>query len=361
MELSGIFGIQETLNEQNAMEIWGRCNGMLDQPGFGAVDILKKFNAEILCTSDELLADLSPHVSATQDQEIRVFPSLRGDSMLAFDQPAHRDWLEKLTIQTGIKISSLDDYQAALVEGLKRFEKAGCRLADHSLDAGFRFMDAEETAASVVFKEFIAGKEPGETELVLLQNHLLEFLGKEYAKRDWVLQLHIGAQRKTSSRLRKLAGSAGGYSTMGVSCDIGGLVRYFDRMESDGLLPRIILYTLNPTDYEAFATLTGSFAEDGLPGKIQFGPAWWYNDQYFGNRSQLQHLASHGVLSQFIGMTTDSRSVLSFSRHEYFRRILCDQLGEWVEAGIVPDDPELLSGMVKDVCYYNAKKWIFDE
>ena len=175
------------------------------------------------------------------------------------------------------------------------------------------------------------------------------------------MQLHIGAQRQTSTRLRQLAGPAGGYATIGPSCDIPGLCRFLDDLEKEGCLPRTILYPLNPADYAALATLTGSFAEDGVRGKIQLGPAWWYNDHALGIRQHLDALASYGLLSTFIGMTTDSRSLLSMVRHEYFRRVLCDWLGDQVQAGALPDDDQLLGPLVRAVAYENARRWLFPE
>lgn len=358
LELKRVFAIDEFLSEKNAGEIWGQCNAQLEREGFGTVDILKKFGAEVLCTSDDLLDDLAVHQKATAEQQIQVYPSLRGDSAVNIGQPGFKNWLEKLEMVTGHGINTWDDFKSAIVFRLDKFAEAGCRLADHSLDGGFKFEKSAEADAAGMFKNFMDGIIPNEEELAGYKNYMLHFLGTEYSKRNWALQLHIGAQRFTSSRLRNLAGAAGGFATMGNSCDIAGLCSFLDELEKKDGLPKIILYTLNPSDNEAFATLTGSFAEDGVPGKIQFGPGWWYNDQYGGIRKQLTDLASHGLLCQFIGMTTDSRSVFSFSRHEYFRRILCNLLAEWAENGNLPNDFEMLSKLVGDIGYYNSKKYI---
>jgi glucuronate isomerase len=356
LELKRIFGIDKILNKNNAVQIWEQCNMQLQQTGFGAVDILKKFNAEILCTSDDLLDDLSVHQKASADQQIKVYPSLRGDSAVNIEQPGFKNWLEKLKKITGQQIKTLDDFKSAIGIQLDKFSNAGCKLADHSLDGGFKFGKSAETDAAEIFKNLKNGNIPSKEELTGYKNYMLHFLGTEYSQRGMTLQLHSGAQRFTSSRLRKLAGPAGGYATIGNSCDIAGLCSFFDEMEKKDRLPKIILYTLNPSDNEAFATLTGSFSENGVPGKIQFGPGWWYNDQYEGIRQHLTTLSSYGLLSQFIGMTTDSRSVFSFSRHEYFRRILCNLLAEWVDRGKLPNDTDLLSILIKDICYNNSKK-----
>ena len=357
-ELKYVFGIENMLNERNAKEIWDICNKILAEKDWGARDLLKIWGTEVVCTSDDLLDDLSTHVQATRNGEgLKVLPSLRGDSMLSFCTPGYLPWLERLQAGFG-KIDSLDHYQQAIIQCLDVFQEAGCLLADHSLDAGFSFVETGLFEAEHIFKCILKAQVVSEQELVMIRSYLLSFLGVEYAKRGWTLQLHIGAQRRTSSRLRSLAGAAGGYACIGKACDVDSLCRFLDTLESAGHLPNLILYTLNPADNAVLATLTGSFAEDHIAGKVQFGPAWWYNDFMEGIRQQLSALSGYGLLSRFVGMTTDSRSILSFSRHDYFRRILCNMLGTWVEKGYVPHEPELLQQMVKDICYLNSKKMI---
>ena len=359
LELKRIFGIEEFLTDKNAAEIWENCSWQLKRPGFGATDILKKFSVEILCTSDDILDDVNIHKQATRNHEIGILPSLRGDSILNIDQPVYSEWFDRLRNQSNQNISSLEGYKSVITELLDKFSEANCHLADHSLDAGFMFYPPSESKAIIIFEKWMDKKELELNEVFLFKNYMLHFLGVEYARRGWVLQLHIGAQRFTSSRLRNLAGPAGGYGTIGNSCDISGLCSFLDELEKKESLPRIILYTLNPSDNETFATLTGSYSENGVPGKIQFGPGWWYNDQYEGIRCQITNLASYGLLSQFIGMTTDSRSVFSFSRHEFFRRILCNLIAEWVENGNLPNDYGLLSNLVTDISFSNCKNLIF--
>ena len=359
LELKHIFGIDELLSEQNAEAVWNHCNAKLQEEGFSAIDLLRKWNAETVCTSDDLLDDLTPHQKATGlNLGLTVLPSLRSDSMIAFETPGFAGWLAKLSESTGLEIRNLDQYKEAIVTKLNHFDAAGCRLSDHSLDGGFQFDFSIGTNPDQLFASHISGTQLSEKELNELKTLLLVFLGQEYGKRKWVMQLHIGAQRYTSSRLRKIAGPAGGYATIGQSCDIAGLCKFLDSLEQKEELPRTILYTLNPTDNAAFATSTGSFTEDGLAGKVQFGPAWWYNDHYDGMRQQLIALSSYGLLGHFIGMTTDSRSILSFSRHEYFRRLLCNLIGQWVENGHLPNDSSLLNQLVADISYNNSKKMI---
>lgn len=360
LELKRIFGIDEILAEKNAEEIWDTCNSQLKKNDFGALDILQKWKTEIVCTSDDLMDSLEPHKTATtKSAGVKVLPSLRGDSIVAFEDVSSA-WMEKFPGQFDV-IETLEDYKEAIIQRLDYFAASGCRLADHSLDAGFAFSLPSEEVAARLYTKYQSGAILTNEELILLKSHLLVFLGTEYFKRDWIMQLHIGAQRYTSSRLRKLGGSAGGYAGIGKSCDIEALCNLLDAMEQREQLPRTILYTLNPSDNAAFATLTGSFAEDGVAGKIQFGPAWWYNDHYEGIRQQLVTLSSYGLLSRFIGMTTDSRSLLSFSRHEYFRRVLCNLLGTWIEDGELPNDGDLMSQLIKDICYNNSLKFIFNK
>ncbi len=362
LELRRVFDIHEMLCPENAERIWQQCNEKLQDDAYRILPLVRCWNVERMCTSDDLLADLSPHQQVSEAyQDLDVRPSLRADALLAFDKPNFHPWLHTLTQQTGITIHSLEDYQEAILHKLDHFSEARCLLADHALDPVFYFELPSEQVAAVYFMQVLDQQTLTKKESFRLQSFLLHFLAKAYAEKEWILQLHIGAQRQTSSRLKKLAGGAGGYACIGNTCDIDSLCRFLDSVEQSGKLPRIILYTLNPADYEPLASLTGSFAEDGVPGKIQLGPAWWYNDHYQGIKRHLKILANYGVLSLFIGMTTDSRSPLSFSRHEYFRRILCNTVGHWVEKGHLPADQELLRPLIRDISYQNAAHWIFNQ
>jgi len=293
LELQRYFGISEVLSSETADRIWEQCNEQLRTKSFTARQLIARANVEVLCTSDQLNDDLGAHTRLAQsDFKTRVLPSPR-------------------------------DAETPDAQRLDEFQRLGCRIADHAVNS------------------FDSGA--------------LRACAREYARRGWILQLHFGAQRETSTRLRRLAGPAGGYATIGGRCDIADLCRLLDELEKEGKLPRTILFPLNPADYAAIATLTGSFAADGVRGKIQFGPAWWYNDHALGIRQHLDVLAHYGLLATFIGMTTDSRSLLSMVRHEYFRRVLCAWLGEKVEAGELPAD---LGALVRAVCYENAREWI---
>ncbi|MEM9830360.1 MAG: glucuronate isomerase [Bacteroidota bacterium] len=358
LELQRAFGIEELLNEKNAPDIWHYANQQLQQEQYRTVDLIQGWGVQVLSTSDDLLDDLYPHQQATLAHSLSVYPSLRGDSVVAFANPQYHSWLGKLGEQTHSIISSLQEYQAAIEQKLAYFDEAGCRLADHALDANFTFDLPSETQATEYFSQLINGKTLDKQEAQQLTSYLLTFLGKCYAQRGWILQLHIGAQRKTSTRLQNITGGAGGFACIGNSANIDSLTRMLDALEQDNSLPKVILYPLNPADYAAMASLTGSFSEDGVSGKIQLGPAWWYNDHFEGIQYHLKVLANHSMLSQFVGMTTDSRSPLSFCRHEYFRRVLCNTLGTWVEEGHLPKDMTMLSELVQNLCYGNAQRYM---
>ena len=266
-------------------------------------------------------------------------------------------WIAELGAATGVTIGDFDTFRAAVTLRLDAFDALGCRLSDHALD-DFCFEPIGETATADLFGRRLAEETLAPAEQVRLRSGLLLYLGGEYARRGWIMQLHLGAQRRTSSRLRRLAGPAGGYAGMGNPVDIPSLCALLDGIEVAGGLPRTVIYPLNPTDYAALATLTGSFAADGVPGLVQLGPAWWFNDHDLGIRQHLDVLSRYGLLSTFIGMTTDSRSLLSMVRHEYFRRVLCAWLGEQAAAGHFPDDFENLTRLVRAVCHDNAARYL---
>jgi len=358
LELKRYFGIDEPLTAASAKRIWAACNARLAEPGFTARGLLRQRNVACVCTSDRLLADLAPHAAVARAGEgLRVLPSLRADEIVAVGGSEFASWVQELGVATGVAIDNLDAFYGAISRQLDEFAAAGCRLADHALD-DFVYLETNDADAAILFARRLRAEALSDVELIRLRSALLRFLGTAYAQRKWVMQLHIGAQRQTSSRLRRLAGPAGGYAAIGRPCDVPSLCRWFDELEWAEALPRVVLYPLNPADYVPLAVLTGSFAADDVAGKLQLGPAWWFNDHASGMRSQLDAVANHSLLMGFIGMTTDSRSVLSMTRHEYFRRVLCDWIGEHVERGTFPDDPALLGELVRATCHENARRLV---
>lgn len=357
MELKKLFGIEEILSPTTAKDIWDTANTIITNGQFGALDIMKQFGVELLCTSDDLLDSLEHHTAlAQQQQSVTCLPSLRSDSIVSLDNV----WINKLQSLTAITINNLDDYKQAIINRLDFFDKAGCLLSDHSFDSGFTYcaFKTTEVDANHLFEKVLNKQPLTITETGNLQSHLLHFLGKEYANRKWKMQLHIGAYRYTSSVLRNKVGPAGGYACIGSTAHVPSLCLFLDELDKENALPKTILYTLNPADNAVFASITGSYAEDGVQGKVQFGPAWWYNDHYEGIHQQLLALSSYGLLGTAIGFTTDSRSIVSFVRHDYYRRVLCNLLGSWVEEGKLPNDFDFVANMVKNISYYNIKSWI---
>lgn len=340
LELFRIFNIEEELDPRSAEKIWKQANEQLKKPEFSARGLLERFHVEYAAPCVQLGDDLSGFSKVGG-----VVPSLRGDGLAALTDPVFSE-AETLP-ELGSKL-------AAKLDGL---HAAGCRFADHALDCGFAYVpdDGKNGARYSSLKRGMLAEE----ERNALSCEILRMLGGLYAERGWTLQLHIGALRKTSSRLRAAAGPAGGYAGIGSSCDIRSLTALLNDLESsDCGLPRVILYTLNPADHAMFAVLAGSFPGDGERGKVTLGPAWWYCDHIHGMRDCFENAAAFGVLSVFPGMTTDSRSLLSFVRHEYFRRVFCAWLAEKAARDELPERFETLKELAEKVCYFNAKAMI---
>lgn len=358
LELKRYFGIDTPLSPASAAETWETCNARLQEPGWTARGLLEQRRVASVCTSDRLLDDLTAHTALARDGfVVRVLPSLRADDVVAVGSPEFLPWLQSLAKATGVGVTDLDGFKAAIVRRLDAFAQVGCRLADHGLD-DFVYETVEEGTAARLFAQRVRGDALSPLELTRLRSNLLRFLGVEYARRNWILQLHLGAQRATSSRLRRLAGPAGGYATIGARVDVASLCRWCDELEDVGGLPRIIVYPLSPDDFVPLAVLSGSFAEDGVAGKLQLGPAWWFNDHASGMRAHFDAIANHSLLGNFIGMTTDSRSLLSMTRHEYFRRVLCAWLGEQAQAGVLPASDAELAPIVRALCFENARRML---
>ena len=322
MELATLFGIHELPCSENADGLYDRCGEMLASPEFSMKAILSRFSIEYQSPVISLLDDLSAF------DRVSLAPSLRGDNLLAPSQ----DFLASLTKQTGLPVTDTASYLAAVSHRLDALCAAGCRFADHALDDGFFESDAH-----------------GE------QRAILARLGNEYAKRGLTLLLHVDAKRKTSERLAKRCGPFGGYAAVGGSFPISKLCDLLNDMESAGGLPDTVLFPLNMSDMAPIATMQGSFAEDGVTSKVQLGPAWWWCDHALGIETALDTIASFGLFTQFIGMTTDSRSPLSFVRHDYFRRILCNWLDRKNRECEWELSEEFLGEIARKMCYQNAK------
>lgn len=344
MELSTVFDL-ELLPLRPWRPVWQELNRKLQ--GLSARSILSKFNI-LYCAPCTALAD---NLSVFMDG---FAPSLRGDDLLLPSAPL----LKTLSEQTGVPVRGLEDYFMALESRLSDFRTAGCRFADHALDNGFRCM-ADDGRNKDRFAALLAGSALSPEDRLCLASHILKGLLARYAAMDFTVQLHIGAQRSTSSRLKAAAGTGGGFAAIGSAVDVAALTRMLDDVEKSRQgLPRILLFTLNPADNALMATLSGSYSKDGQEALISQGPAWWWCDHYQGIFDMLDNFCCHSVLSTFVGMTTDSRSLLSFVRHDYFRRCLCQWMAEQVSRERLPDDFALLADTVRRICFENAYKRI---
>jgi glucuronate isomerase len=354
LELKRYFGIDEVLSEQSAQGIWKRVNAIL-AGGLRCRDFIKLSNVEVICTTDDPADSLEHHL-ALRDENLsfRVLPTWRPDKIRHLNDPAYPEYVSRLAASAGSRIQSLDELKTVLVSRLDYFEAAGCRLSDHS----FEYMPLRDSTADPagVFAAALSGKPVSLQEESAFTFHIMEFLGAEYARRGWTMQLHMGALRSNNTRMLRAVGADTGFDSINDFALAERLAEFMDSLDSKELLPQTILYHVNPSFNYVLGSMIGNFQGES-PGKIQFGSAWWFCDHFDGMRRQLTDLAALGLLGRFVGMLTDSRSFLSYTRHEYFRRILCGLLGEWVTAGHLPNDMDTLGETVSDICYHNAKAY----
>jgi glucuronate isomerase len=360
LELKRYFGIDCLVSPDTAREIWDEANRQLSAPDFSVPGILEKFRVEVVCTTDDPIDDLSAHASIASNPAIstKVFPTFRPDkAMKLADLAAFGGWCERLAAVSGVDTGSFHGFLEALASRHACFHSHGCRLSDHGLEAcpGSFASDAE---AASIFDKVRSGRPVTPAEQESFCGHLMMFFGRLDAEKGWTKQLHLGALRNTNTRALRTLGPDTGFDSIGDWRQIQSLAAYLDRLNSEGALPRTILYNLNPADNYAFATLIGNFQDGSIPGKIQHGSGWWFLDQKEGIEMQLNALSSCGLLSRFVGMLTDSRSFMSFPRHEYFRRILCNMIGQDVEAGLLPAEDALLRPLIEKISHANARSFL---
>jgi glucuronate isomerase len=358
LELKRYFGISGLLNPGTASSIWERAHEVLEG-GLSAREILRKFCVRLVCTTDDPVDELSSHLAIAQtmsanahgSEPVRVLPTFRPDKALRIDEPeTFLPWLEKLREVSNIDIRDLPTLLDALRKRHDHFNEHGCRSSDHGLTRCYAKICDEGTAAKV-FNKALSGQSTTPDDLESYASFLMLFFGRLDAEKGWVKQLHLGASRNLSTRAFEKPGPDTGFDAIGDQSQGAALANYLDLLQREAALPRMILYNANPADSYLFATIAVSFqASHNGSGALQYGPAWWFLDQKDGIIEQLSALSSVGLLSRFIGMTTDSRSFMSFPRHEYFRRILCDLIGEEVERGELPDDDKLLGERIEDIC-----------
>jgi glucuronate isomerase len=357
LELQRYFGIDLLLSPKTADEIWERANAKLAEPDFCARGLLKQFDVRVVGTTDDPADPLDDHHTiAKSDLTTKVLPTFRPDKAFLVDRPdLLGQWLAKLEAVSHTSINHLSDLLAALQKRHDDFHAAGARLSDHGLDR-CPALPCSDAEASVIFDQARSGTAASPEEKERFSFYLMVFFGQLDAAKGWTKQLHLGPFRNTNSSMAAKLGPDSGFDTIGDTSQGRALVTYLDALASEGALPKIVLYNINPSDNYLFAAMTGAFQDGTVPGKIQFGSGWWFLDQKNGMELQLDALSSTGLLSRFVGMLTDSRSFLSFPRHEYFRRILCNLIGTEADRGELPDDFDALADLIRAVCFENANR-----
>lgn len=358
LELQRYFGIKTILNETTAEEIWDQTNALLEQDDYRARGLLEKMDVRVVCTTDDAIDSLEYHRQIAEDEtfSIKVLPALRPDKGINIQNKGFKEWVQKLAEASRIEIGTYPDFIEALDDRVQFFHEHGCRLSDHGLDNLF-YHPIDKVAVENVFQKAMSDQPLSQAEIDLYKTSTLIELAGMYQKRGWTMQLHIGAIRNNNSRMFERLGPDTGYDSINDIQVAEPLSRLLDEIDNTYQLPKTILYCLNQADNDVIGTMIGNFQSDGIAGKIQFGSAWWFNDQKDGIERQLISLANLGLLRRFVGMVTDSRSFLSYIRHEYFRRTLCNLIGTWAENGEVPQDKELLGAMVEEICYWNASNY----
>lgn len=361
LELKRPLGISDRLlGPATADGVWQECNAKLVRPEFSARGIMRQMNVVLVCTTDDPIDSLEHHrtVAADPSFSIQMLPTFRPDKAMAVESPAmFNAWVDRLAERSGIDIGdNLDRLLDALRNRHDFFHAVGCRLSDHGIDTFFA-ADYATAEVATALRRVRAGQSLSTDEIVKFKSAMLYELAVMNAKRGWVQQFHFGAMRSNNTRMFKLLGPDTGFDSIGDPEVARPMSRFFDRLDTAGLLAKTILYNLNPVHNEVVATMLGNFQEGGVPGKMQMGSGWWFLDQKDGMERQLTALSSLGLLSRFVGMLTDSRSFLSYTRHEYFRRILCNVLGTEIEQGLLPKEMELIGAMVRDISYGNAARY----
>ncbi len=358
LELKKFFGIDKILNSDTAKEIWDECNAKLQTPEYSVRNIIRMANVDTICTTDDPIDSLEHHQKIKADGfEVSVLPAWRPDKAMAVENATdYNSYIEKLVEAAGMKIDSFNDLMQALDNRHQFFHDNGCRLSDHGLET-FIAEDYTESEVQQIFKKIRGGNDLTSAEVLKFKSAMLYEFGIMDHSRGWTQQFHVGALRNNSTRLFNLLGADVGLDSIGDFEIAKPLSKLLDRLDMNNQLAKTILYNLNPRDNELLGTMIGNFQDGSVPGKMQFGSGWWFLDQKDGMEKQLNALSNLGLLSRFVGMLTDSRSFLSYSRHEYFRRTLCNLLGNDVENGEIPNDMKLLGEMVENISFNNAKEY----
>jgi glucuronate isomerase len=359
LELKRYFGIDELLDESSAERVWKQANDVLATPELRAHGILNKFHVKAVCTTDDPTDDLACHKAiAASGLATKVFPTFRPDKALNVHLPAvFNPWVERLEAASNTSIGSLADFSGALKKRHDFFHQMGGRLSDHGLNHPFADF-CSDREASAIFDRARAGHSASAEEQSRFASHMMLEFGRWDAEKGWTKQLHLCARRNNNSRRFQELGSDTGFDSIGDWPQADALGSYLDRLDQENALPKMVLYNLNPADNYVVATMVGNFQDGKIAGKIQFGSGWWFLDQKEAMSWQMNALSNCGLISRFVGMLTDSRSFMSYPRHEYFRRVLCDLFGKDIEAGEIPDDDGLVGPMIRNICYGNAHQFL---
>jgi len=358
LELKRYFGYDGILNEDTADTVYDLCNEKLQRDDMTVRSLIKKSNVRMIGTTDDPIDSLEWHIKLRDDKnfDVAVLPSFRPDKAINIEKAGFTDYIAKLSEVSGIEIKTADDVKKALLRRLDFFCELGCRATDHGLDYVV-YSPADECEVEKIFATVMGGGTVCQADADKYKTSVLLFLCREYAKKGIVLQLHYGAQRNTNRKMFERLGPDTGFDCISVKDCGENITGFLNALESDNTLPKTILYSLNPGDNELLDTILGCFQGSEAEGKIQHGSAWWFSDTKSGMEAQIKSLANLSLLGNFIGMLTDSRSFLSYTRHEYFRRILCNIIGQWVEDGEYPNDEKTLGKIIRDISYNNAEKY----
>jgi len=358
LELKEYFGTDLLLNDNNAKALWEITKDKLNQPEMSVRGIINKSNVKLICTTDDPVDELEYHKKIKEDEEfsVDVLPAFRPDKSFLINKSTFLEWFKKLEKVSDTVIKDFAAYLKVLESRIEYFHSNGCRLSDHALDP-ISFKKGTREEVESIFAKAIEGKEISSDELKIFITEMIIFYGKEYYKRGWVMQLHIGTMRNNNSKMNNILGPDTGFDAIGDWNFASDLANLLNALDKESSLPKTILYSLNPRDNYTLGTIMGCFQGIEAPGKVQLGSAWWFNDHKEGMEKQLIDLANLGLLGRFIGMTTDSRSFLSYTRHDYFRRILANLVGTWVDEGQLPKDWDMLKTLVQNISYYNAVRY----
>ncbi len=358
LELKNPFGITELLNSETSNEIYNECNTKLNQDNFSCQNLIKKANVEVICTTDDPIDDLKYHQQLKRsDFKTKVLPAWRPDKAMDVENPVlFNNYIDRLAVISDIKITSYDTLIQALQKRHTYFSDNGCKLSDHGIEE-FYAEDFTNDEVNKIFDKIRGSKSLSYDEIIKFKSAMLLEFAIMDADKGWVQQFHYGAIRNNNIKMFENLGPDTGYDSIGEFNVAKKLSKFLNKLEMKGKLAKTIIYNVNPKDNDMIATMIANFQDGKIQGKIQFGSGWWFLDQKSGMEAQINTLSNHGLLSRFVGMLTDSRSFLSYSRHEYFRRILCNILGNDIEKGLIPNDMKMVGKMIEDICYYNAKNY----